>query len=138
MSSIPETDELIIIRNPIKYKDGQTRVRISKVSLGDGTELAVVERVDCDSIHVENGGVILFFAQGFSTQPSGLFNMQNSPPYYAEPVLTIYMGRPFNSVNDVVGHNNGSIWFTDPPYGHEQGYSVLLAALVAYKVQIWP
>ncbi|SPQ21347.1 7115df78-b77a-4322-8a19-b575c1a931d5 [Thermothielavioides terrestris] len=32
------------------------------------------------------------------------------------------MGRPFNSVNDVVIHSDGSIWFTDPPYGFEQGY----------------
>src|SRR5206468_7837 len=29
---------------------------------------------------------------------------------------------PFNSVNDVVVHpEDGSIWFTDPCYGHHQG-----------------
>jgi len=28
-----------------------------------------------------------------------------------------YQGKPFNSPNDVVVHANGSIWFTDPPYG---------------------
>lgn len=28
-----------------------------------------------------------------------------------------YQGTPFNSPNDVVVHPNGSIWFTDPPYG---------------------
>ena len=26
-------------------------------------------------------------------------------------------GKPFNSPNDAVVHPNGSIWFTDPPYG---------------------
>ncbi len=28
-----------------------------------------------------------------------------------------YEGQPFNSPNDAVVHPNGSIWFTDPPYG---------------------
>jgi gluconolactonase len=28
-----------------------------------------------------------------------------------------YNGKPFNSPNDAVVHPNGSIWFTDPPYG---------------------
>jgi gluconolactonase len=48
--------------------------------------------------------------------------MQASPPYATEPVLTSFLGKPFNSVNDVVVHNDGSIWFTDPSYGHDQGY----------------
>ena len=28
-----------------------------------------------------------------------------------------YNGKPFNSPNDVVVHEDGGIWFTDPPYG---------------------
>jgi gluconolactonase len=28
-----------------------------------------------------------------------------------------YQGQPLNSPNDVVPHPDGSIWFTDPPYG---------------------
>lgn len=74
-----------------------------------------------------NGGVnygdgILFCAQGTLDTPSGLFEMQSSPPYSVRPVVTSFYGRQFNSVNDVVIHSDGSIWFTDPTYGAEQGY----------------
>lgn len=46
--------------------------------------------------------------------------METSPPYKTTPILTNYHGRWFNSVNDVVVHSDGSIWFTDPSYGFEQ------------------
>src|SRR5205814_2302324 len=28
-----------------------------------------------------------------------------------------YEGKPLNSPNDIVPHPDGSVWFTDPPYG---------------------
>ncbi len=34
-----------------------------------------------------------------------------------EIVVSSYQGRRFNSPNDVVVKSDGSIWFTDPPYG---------------------
>jgi gluconolactonase len=74
-----------------------------------------------------NGGVnykdgILFCAQGSpSSGTGGIYYMpRNSPP---RPVVTNYYGRDFNSVNDVVvSEKDGSIWFTDPCYGYEQGF----------------
>ena len=30
-----------------------------------------------------------------------------------------YQGQPLNSPNDIVPHPDGSIWFTDPPYGDQ-------------------
>lgn len=41
-------------------------------------------------------------------------------------VTSSWAGRRFNSPNDVVVHSDGSLWFTDPPYGIEvkgEGYS---------------
>lgn len=32
-------------------------------------------------------------------------------------VVDKYMGKPFNSPNDLIVHKGGSIFFTDPPYG---------------------
>lgn len=123
---LPDTNELFITSNQFKDGHGETKVQISKISLGsDGA--AKLEPINCDLIAFANGGVnykggILFCAQGSGTRPCGLFHMQSSPPYRTEPVVTSYLGKPFNSVNDVVVHEDGGIWFTDPSYGHDQGY----------------
>ena len=34
-------------------------------------------------------------------------------------IANSYNGKHFNSPNDVVAHPDGSIWFTDPPYGSQ-------------------
>lgn len=123
-----ETDELFVTSNRFVDASGVTKVQISKCFLGDcGTGTVRREEITCDDIHMANGGVnfqggILFCAQGSATRPSGLFKMEATPPYRTEAVVTSFLGRPFNSVNDVVIHSDGAIWFTDPIYGFEQGY----------------
>jgi gluconolactonase len=42
--------------------------------------------------------------------------------YESQLLKSEFFGREFNSVNDVVVHTDGSVWFTDPIYGFEQGY----------------
>jgi gluconolactonase len=37
--------------------------------------------------------------------------------YVDEIVVNSYLGKRFNSPNDVVVKSDGSIWFSDPPYG---------------------
>lgn len=120
-------NELFVTSNQFKSQTDENKVQISKIALGNGTGSAKLEKIECDLIHFANGGVnykngILFCAQGSGTSPSGLFHMQAAPPYTTKPVLTSYLGKPFNSVNDVVVHEDGTIWFTDPSYGHDQGY----------------
>jgi gluconolactonase len=39
-----------------------------------------------------------------------------------ETLVDSYDGKPLNSPNDVVVKRDGSIWFTDPSYGHLQGF----------------
>lgn len=36
---------------------------------------------------------------------------------FLKPHITEYNGKPFNSPNDIVVDKNGSIFFSDPPYG---------------------
>jgi gluconolactonase len=38
------------------------------------------------------------------------------------PLVDSWKGLPLNSPNDVVVKSDGSIWFTDPGYGHLQGF----------------
>lgn len=122
---IKSTNELFITSNRISDSEGRPKVQISKICLD--TNPICHEEIHCDTIQMGNGGVnyedgILFCAQGSATAPSGLFKMSKSPPHQVEEVLTSFFGRPFNSLNDVVIHQDGSIWFTDPIYGFEQGY----------------
>jgi gluconolactonase len=40
----------------------------------------------------------------------------------AETLVDAWLGLPLNSPNDVVVKRDGTIWFTDPAYGHLQGF----------------
>lgn len=76
-------------------------------------------------IKLANGAVnykdgVLFCEQGTFSACGGLTYMSPQRPDKMEPIVTNYHGRWFNSVNDVVVHTDGSIWFTDPQYGYEQ------------------
>jgi gluconolactonase len=124
---LPSTDEIFITSNQFFNSSDQRCVQISKISLGDGPKKAVREEIPSDKILMANGGInykdgILFCAQGSETQHSGLYHMTASSPYTSTLLISSFYGRPFNSVNDVVIHSDGSIWFTDPIYGYEQGY----------------
>ncbi|KAI0015253.1 hypothetical protein F4780DRAFT_94227 [Xylariomycetidae sp. FL0641] len=125
------TDELFITSNRFcDQGSDQQRVQISKVVLGGASRprSTTREEIDSSTIPLGNGGVnygddsILFCAQGSRELPSGLYVMDAKAPYETSLLLSRYHGREFNSVNDVVIHSDGSIWFTDPPYGYEQGY----------------
>jgi gluconolactonase len=39
-----------------------------------------------------------------------------------ETLVDSYDGKPLNSPNDVVVTRDGAVWFTDPSYGHMQGF----------------
>ncbi|KAL4891988.1 calcium-dependent phosphotriesterase [Aspergillus ambiguus] len=122
---IPDTNSLFTTSNRCVKPDGQQKVHITRVDLN-------LNPVRCEGIESDipmgNGGInygkdhVLFCAQGSMTQASGLYLMSTVAPYKSELIKGDFFGRPFNSVNDVVVHTDGSIWFTDPIYGFEQGY----------------
>lgn len=135
---IPEENALYITSNQYKHpKTQETHVQISRVTLppdARSTE-AQCEEIQATNIPLPNGAVnykdgILFCAQGTLTTPGGLAYLplppssstnNTKPQYSASTLLSSFHNRPFNSPNDVVIHSDGSIWFTDPIYGSEQG-----------------
>ncbi|PYH91368.1 protein AkeP [Aspergillus ellipticus CBS 707.79] len=121
---IAETNSLFITSNRLVGPNGQRKVHITRVDLS--TNPATYEEIPTD-VPMANGGVnygkdILFCGQGTLTQPGGLYRMSSTAPYASELLKGDFYGRPFNSVNDVVVHSDGSIWFTDPTYGFQQGF----------------
>lgn len=123
--SFPDTNDLYITSNRCIGRDGQQKVHITRVDLRK--KPVTYEEVLTD-IPMAKGGInygrdhVLFCAQGSMTKPSGLYRMPTTAPYRAKLLKGDFFGRQFNTVNDVVVHADGSIWFTDPIYGFEQGY----------------
>lgn len=130
----PEAESLFVTSNQF-LPEGKDDVTIEiSVLHRDGKERWTRERVETD-VPMANGGInfhrdcgdhgsedgILFCAQGTKKSRGGLVYMAPDYPYRTETILDSYFGRPFNSVNDVVIKSDGSIWFTDPIYGSEQG-----------------
>jgi gluconolactonase len=102
------------------------RVELSRINLATG-ELSIV---DVSEVKLGNGacpydGGILFCDQGTMTSPSRLVWVNPSDPSRSKVVLDNYASRGFNSLNDVIvlEHPSGDlVFFTDPPYGREQGF----------------
>lgn len=122
---IPSQNQVFITSNRTKNDQNIQRIQISKIKLHqDGT--CSQEEIHPD-IPMANGGVnylggVLFCSQGTATRPSSLILMQTEEPYKCETIVDSFYGRQFNSLNDVVVHSDGSIWFTDPVYGFEQKF----------------
>ncbi|KXJ96348.1 hypothetical protein Micbo1qcDRAFT_229283 [Microdochium bolleyi] len=126
---VPATGDLFITSNRVLNpadKDDQ-KIVITKINI-TGNVTAQRQELAQTDIAMANGGVnykdgILFCGQGDHSRPAGLWHMDAHPPHKTTPVLISFNGRPFNSPNDVVVHpQDGSIWFTDPIYGSEQGF----------------
>ncbi|KAA8907646.1 hypothetical protein TRICI_004937 [Trichomonascus ciferrii] len=68
---------------------------------------------------------LLVCCQGNDSSPSGLVLLDPATEV-STPLINNFMDRPFNSPNDVIVLPlDGSIWFTDPDYGIEQGLKSL-------------
>ena len=123
---IPTADCLFVTSNqyhPTASSTAKT-ITISKLTRrhNEWTREHIETPVTMPNGGVNHGQDILFCAQGDAADaPSALVSVSPSPPYAATPLLDNFHGRRFNSLNDVVVRSDGSVWFTDPTYGHAQG-----------------
>ncbi|KAL9636039.1 MAG: hypothetical protein Q9164_003081 [Protoblastenia rupestris] len=129
----PPTNTLFITSNqledpsPDAISTRNKTIVITKIEFFSPTDFTR-DKVRCpERNYMANGGTnyrdgIILCAQGSLREPSGLIYMEAKRPHKTTTLLNNYHSRPFNSPNDVIVHSDGSIWFTDPIYGYEQGF----------------
>ncbi|PHH70318.1 hypothetical protein CDD82_7208 [Ophiocordyceps australis] len=128
---LPDEEALFVTSN--RFMDPQKNeetIIITRVLVPADGSAVKVETVNTENVPMANGGIrytsngydgILFCAQGNMQVNGGISYMSTKVPYESQLLVNSFNGRPFNSPNDVVTHADGSIWFTDPIYGFEQG-----------------
>lgn len=143
---VDKTEEVWFTSNLRKVSTtAEVSVDISKLHVPSGQVTKVtIELVKRGNGACPYGDYILFCEQGGGPgYPSSLVAVNPLDPLDAFMVLNNFHGRAFNSLNDVIvlpsplardrnqqppttGANVASpgstIWFTDPPYGFEQGF----------------
>jgi len=66
-------------------------------------------------------GRLLVCEQGSASQPARISRL-DLVTGASEPVVDTWRGLRLNSPNDVIVKSDGTVWFTDPSYGHLQGF----------------
>jgi gluconolactonase len=108
---------------------GVPRVAIKRLLLDGGRLPLEPERVEVvvADANVANGmtlgrdGALLVCEQGTRRTPARIARLDPRTGR-RDTVVDAPEGVPLNSPNDVVEAADGSIWFTDPSYGHLQGF----------------
>ncbi|KAL6712281.1 hypothetical protein ACN47E_000158 [Coniothyrium glycines] len=136
---IARNNMLFITSNQYPHPSTRNKhIKISRVHLPSEENAQSIQctEIEAKGVFMANGGInykngILFCAQGTMSEPGGIAFMplpsdestsaEKNISYTSSLLISSFHGRPFNSVNDVVVHSDGSIWFTDPIYGWEQG-----------------
>ena len=76
----------------------------------------------------------LLLAQHGSRRIARMVAPLDSPQPHYEVVAEFYEGQPFNSPNDLVVASDGSVLFTDPPYGLPAGVESTIGFYGVYRV----
>jgi gluconolactonase len=98
------------------------RVAIKRLALADGS--VTVVRADANMANgmaLDRDGSLVVCEQGTLTEPARIARVHRGTGA-ADTVVDRWEGLPLNSPNDVVVARDGGIWFTDPSYGHLQGF----------------
>jgi gluconolactonase len=103
--------------------DRSPSVQIKRLSLDDPDEVSVVvaEANGANGMGADADGRLVVCEQGSRCQSARISRI-NRATGESETVVEEWRGLPFNSPNDVVVARDGPIWFTDPSYGHLQGF----------------
>jgi gluconolactonase len=108
---------------PRRRVDGSPLVAIRRVAVDDPehVEVVVADANAANGMAAAADGALLVCEQGTATTPARISRLDRATRE-RETVVADWRGLRFNSPNDIVQAQDGSIWFTDPSYGHLQGF----------------
>jgi gluconolactonase len=118
---VADEDALYFTTVPRPRGDGPV-VDIRRLDLATG-RLATV-RADANAANgmaLAPDGRLLVCEQGSMSRLAALSLVEGATGA-TEMLVAGYAGRPLSSPNDVVVASDGAVWFTDPSYGHLQGF----------------
>jgi gluconolactonase len=132
--SAPSTPELVVETDAhegpvyvasdhaLYFTTSRPAVAIRRLDLGSGELTTVVaDANNANGMTLGPDGRLIVCEQGSLTTAAAITAID--PRTGAREVLVDHWhGLPLNSPNDVVVSRDGSIWFTDPSYGHRQGF----------------
>lgn len=125
---VAEEDALYFTTLP-RFREGVPEVVIKRVALHgtafpvEAHDIAVVrsEANAANGMALDRDGRLVVCEQGTRSQPARISRLDRATGS-VETVVDAWQGLPLNSPNDVVVRRDGTVWFTDPSYGHLQGF----------------
>ena len=100
--------------------NGTTAIKRLELATGR-VSVVVADANGANGMTLGVDGRLVVCEQGSMTMPARIAALHRDTGERTTIVDT-WQGLPLNSPNDVVVRSDGSIWFTDPSYGHLQGF----------------
>lgn len=126
---VPEEDALYFTTVPRDAAPGFPETQIKRLAL-DGDRFPLEpERITvvrehanmANGIALDREGRLVICEQGGRADTARITRLDPATGA-SETVIDAWGGLRFNSPNDVVVASDGALWFTDPSYGHLQGF----------------
>ncbi len=117
-----EEDALYFTTVPRRDSRGVPRVSIQRLDVNTLRIATVRANANvANGMFLDRDGSLVVCEQGTFTQPARISRVDPATGA-AETLVDGCEGFRLNSPNDVVVRSDGTIWFTDPSYGHRQGF----------------
>lgn len=98
------------------------RVAIRRLDLRSGEVATLVDDANAaNGMTLDRDGTLLVCEQGTLGSPARISRL-NPETGERETIVDAIGGLPLSSPNDIAVGPDGTIWFTDPSYGHLQGF----------------
>jgi gluconolactonase len=117
-----DEDALYFTTFPRWGVDGAPYVQIKRLELSSLRVSVLIEDANAaNGMAADADGRLIVCEQGNRSTPARISSVDRLTGE-REIVLDAWHGLRFNSPNDVVVASDGAVWFTDPSYGHLQGF----------------